>query len=157
MKNILFISFLILFVSCAKTTKNKETVNSLMDKSHFRHLRYLVTIKNETAQKHWPDFGTSDFHQPIVYYSKEKAYVLNPTEHILNNFEYQEVGYMNKVRVIQLPDSFNETTSLKFENSMSSDSTKLHYKQPVMYFQSYELTKKFLQDDLKDLEDWSIM
>ena len=73
MKNILFISFLLLFVSCAETTKNKETDKSLMDKSHFRHLLYLVNVKNETAQKYWPDFGAKDFHQPIVYYSKENA------------------------------------------------------------------------------------
>ncbi|MFZ9031975.1 MAG: hypothetical protein ACO20F_11900 [Robiginitalea sp.] len=157
MKKYLIIPVLLSVLSCTETTKNKETDKSLMDKSHFRHLRYLLNVKNETAQKYWTDFGTSDFHQPIVYYSKENTYVLNPTEHILNNFDYQEVGNFNKVRVIQLPDSFNDTTSLKFNTSVTSDSTELHYKQPILYFQSYELTKKFLQGDLKDLEDWSIM
>jgi len=157
MKKFLIIPILLSILSCAETTKDKETVSSLMDKSHFRHLRYLVNIKNETAQKYWPDFGTSDFHQPIVYYSKEQAFVLNPTEHILNNFEYQEVGNFNQVPVIKLPDSFNETNSLQFHTGVTSDSTQLNYMQPILYFQSYELTKKFLQDDLKDLEDWSIM
>ncbi|MCA0931282.1 hypothetical protein LCM02_02385 [Lutimonas saemankumensis] len=157
MKKILIIPLIFTVLSCAEISKNKETDNSLMEKSHFRHLRYLLNVKNETAQKYWPDFGTSDFHQPIVYYSKENTFVVNPTEHILNNFDYQEVDSFNKMRVIQLPDSFNDTSSLKFNNSVSNDSTELHYMQPIMYFQSYELTKKFLQGDLKDLEDWSIM
>ena len=157
MKKFLIIPILLSVLSCSETTKNKETDKSLMDKSHFRHLRYLLNVKNETAQKYWPDFGTSDFHQPIVYYSKENAYVINPTKHILNNFDYQEVGNINKVRVIQLPDIFNETTSLTFHTGVTNDSTQLNYMQPILYFQSYELTKKFLQDDLKDLEDWSIM
>lgn len=157
MKKVLIIPLLFTVLSCTETTKNKETVSSLMDKSHFRHLRYLLNVKNETAQKYWPDFGKSDFHQPIVYYSKENTYVLNPTEHILNNFDYQEVGKFKEVQVIQLPESFNDTTSLKFNTGVTSDSTQLHYKQPILFFQSYELTKKFLQDDLKDLEDWSTM
>ena len=128
-----------------------------MDQSYFRHLRYLLNVKNETAQKYWPDFAKQDFHQPIVYYTRENTFVLNPNEHILNNFDYQEVGNFNKVLVIKLPDSLNETTSLQFHTGVTSDSTQLNYKQPILYFQSYELTKKFLQDDLKDLEDWSIM
>lgn len=157
MKKILMLPILLIVLSCAETTKNKETDKSLMDKSYFRHLRYLVNVKNETAQKYWPDFGTSDFHQPIVYYSKENAFVLNPTEHILNNFDYQEVGTFNEVPVIQLPDSFNDTTSMQFHTGVTSDSTQLQYMQPTLFFQSYELTKKFLQEDLKDMEDWSIM
>ena len=157
MKYFLIIALLLTVVSCAETAKKKDTDKSLMDKSYFRHLRYLVNVKNETAQKYWPDFGTSDFHQSIVYYTKENTYVLNPTEHIFKNFNYQEVGIFNEVPVIQLPDSFNETTSLKFHTSVTSDSTQLHYMHPILYFQSYELTKKFLQGDLKDLEDWSVM
>ncbi|WKK67031.1 hypothetical protein [Lutimonas zeaxanthinifaciens] len=157
MKKILIIPLIFTVLSCAEISKNKETGNSLMEKSHFRHLRYLLNVKNETAQKYWPDFGTSDFHQPIVYYSKENTFVVNPSEHILNNFDYQAVDSFNKMRVIQLPDSFNDNSSLKFNNSVSNDSSELHYMQPIMYFQSYKLTKKFLQGDLKDLEDWSIM
>lgn len=153
MKKHLSILLLLSLFSCTDTAKNE----SLMDQSYFRHLKYLVNIKNEVAQKYWPDFGTIDFHEPIVYYSKENTYVVNPTEHILKNFDYQEVGNFKKTPVIQLAKSYHDTTSLKFNNSVSNDSTKLHYLQPIMYFQSYELTKKFLQGDLKDLEDWSIM
>jgi hypothetical protein len=153
MKKHLSILLLLTLFSCKDTAKNE----SLMDKSYFRHLRYLVNVKNETAQKYWPDFRTSDFHQPIVYYTKDKAFVLNPTNHILKNFEYQEVGTFNQAKVIQLPNSFNDTTSMQFHTGVTSDSTQLSYKQPVLYFQSYKLTKKFLQEDLKDLEDWSIM
>ena len=40
---------------------------------------------------------------------------------------------------------------------MTSDSTSFAYMQPVLYFQSFELTKKFLQDDRVDIQDWSIM
>lgn len=157
MKKILLIPILLTLLSCAETKNNKETDKSLMDKSHFRHLRYLTNIKNETAKKYWPDFAEQDFFQTVVYYSRENTYVLNPSEHILNNFDYQEIGNFNDVKVIQLPDSYTDTTAFKFETSVGMDSTELHYKKPVLYFQSFELSKKFPEASVNDLEDWSLM
>ena len=51
MKKLLIIPILLIVLSCAKTTKDKETDKSLMDKSYFRHLRYLVNVKNENQLK----------------------------------------------------------------------------------------------------------
>lgn len=156
MRKLLFISILLAVVSCADTTK-KEKDNALMDKSYFRHLSYLTNIKNEVAKEHWPDFAASDFCQPVVYYSKENTFLLNPTEHIRKLTGHPQELSFNKVPVIQLPKSYLDTTSFQFHTSITSDSSAFSYKQPVLYFQSYELTKKFLQGDLVDLQDWSIM
>jgi hypothetical protein len=158
MKKLLFIPILLLTVfSCADTTKKEEKENSLMDQSYFRHLSYLIKIKNEVAQEHWPAFAKKEFFQPIVYYSGENTFVLSPNEHIRKITDHREVESFKKVPVIKLPDSYTDTTSLKFHTSVTSDTTTLSYKQPTLYFQSFELTKKFLQDDLVDLQDWSIM
>ncbi|MDU8886799.1 hypothetical protein RXV94_11560 [Yeosuana sp. MJ-SS3] len=157
MKKHLAILLLLTLFSCTNTAKNEEVNESLMDQSYFRHLSYLINIKNEVAQKHWPDFAENDFYQPVVYYSRENTIVLNPSEHIRKITDRPQELTFNKVPVIKLPETYTDTTSLRFSNSITSDSTFFHYMQPVLYFQSYELTKKFLQDDLVDIQDWSIM
>ena len=157
MKKSLATLLLLTLFSCIDTAKNEAVNESLMDQSHFRHLSYLINIKNEVAQKYWPDFADNDFYQPVVYYSRENTFVLNPSEHIIKITERPQELTFNKVPVIKLPETYTDTTSLQFHTSVTSDSTSLSYKQPVLYFQSYELTKKFLQDDLVDIQDWSIM
>ena len=157
MKKILFTTILLATLSGADTKKNIQEDKSLMDQSYFRHLSYLINIKNDVAQKHWPDFAENDFYAPAVYYSKENAFILNPNEHIRKITDRPQELTFNKVTVIKLPETYTDTTSLKFNNGVTSDSTSFAYMQPVLYFQSYELTKKFLQDDLVDIQDWSIM
>ena len=156
MKNHLAILLLLTLLSCADTAKHEAAHESLMDQSNFRHLNYLITIKNEVAQKHWPDFAKNDFNAPAVYYSRENAFVLNPNEHIRKITNRPQELTFNKVPVIELPESYTDTTSLRFNNGITSDSTAFNYMQPVLFFQSYELTKKFIPD-LVDLQDWSIM
>ena len=157
MKKHLAILLLLTLLSCADTAKNKEVNESLMDQSYFRHLSYLITIKNEVAKNHWPDFAENDFYSPIVYYSRENTFVLNPNEHIRKITNSPQELTFNKVPVIKLPEKYTDTTRLKFNNGMTNDSTAFNYMQPTLFFQSYELTKKFLQGDLVDIQDWSIM
>jgi len=128
-----------------------------MDQSYFRHLSYLINIKNEVAQEHWPDFAKNDFFQPVAYYTKDNTFVLNPNEHIRKITDHQEIAAFDKVPVINLSEKYTDTTNFRFSLSFTSDSTALHYNENVLYCQSFELTKKFLQDDLVDLQDWSIM
>ena len=157
MKKHLAILVLLTLLSCTDTGKNKAVNESLMDQSYFRHLNYLINIKNEVAKKHWPDFAENDFYQPVVYYGRENCFVINPNEHIRKITDQAQELTFNKVPVLKLPETYTDTTSLKFNNGITSDSTSFAYMQPVLYFQSYELTKKFLQDDLVDIQDWSIM
>ena len=156
MKKYLTTLLILTLFSCTDTAKNKEVNESLMDQSYFRHLSYLVKIKNEVAQKHWPDFAENDFYAPLVYYSRENAFVLNPNEHIRKITNRPQELTFNKIPVIKLPETYTDTTRLKFNNGATSDSTAFAYMQPVLFFQSYELTKKFIPD-LVDIQDWSIM
>ena len=158
MKKSLTTLLLLTLFSCIDTAK-KEEVNeheSLMNQSYFRHLSYLINVKNEVAQKHWPDFAENDFYTPAVYYSRENTFILNPNEHIRKITNRPQELTFNKVQVIKLPEMYTDTSSLKFNNGITSDSTSFAYMQPVLYFQSYELTKKFIPD-LVDIQDWSIM
>ena len=156
MKKYLAILLLLTLFSCKDTAKNEVVDESLMDQSYFRHLGYLINIKSEVAQEHWPDFAENDFYAPAVYYCRENAFVLNPNEHIRKITDRPQELTFNKVPVIKLPEAYTDTTSLKFNNGITSDSTAFNYMQPILYFQSYELTKKFIQD-LVDIEDWSTM
>ncbi|NVJ86638.1 MAG: hypothetical protein HWE15_10060 [Algoriphagus sp.] len=117
----------------------------------------MINIKNNVAQESWPDFGNKDFYQPVVYGTKENTFVLNPNDHIRKITDHEEIPAFDKVSVIKLSEEFTDTTNFSFSVSFSSDSTALHYNSNVLYCQSFELTKKFLQNDLVDLEDWSIM
>lgn len=158
MKKSLTTLLLLTLFSCMDTAKN-EALNeheSLIDQSYFRHLNYLITIKNEVAQNHWPDFAENDFYAPAVYFTKKNAFILNPNEHIRKITDRPQELTFNKVPVIKLPETYTDTTRLRFNNGITSDSTAFNYMQPVLYFQSYELTKKFIPD-LVDVQDWSIM
>jgi hypothetical protein len=157
MKKYLVILLLLTLFSCTDTAKNEEVNEPLMDQSYFRHLSYLINIKNEVAQKHWPDFAENDFYQPVVYGTKENTFVLNPNNHIRKVTDHQEVSAFDSVSVIKLSEKYIDTTNFRFSVSFTSDSTALHYNDNVLYCQSFELTKKFLQDDLGGLQDWSIM
>ena len=157
MKKMLFITILLTILSCADTTRTKEVAKSSIDQSYYRHLSYLLNIKNEVAQEYWPDFAKNDFFHPAVYYTKENTLVLNPSEHIRKITDHQEMATFKDIPVIKLPENYMDTINIKFHNSVSSDSTNLYYLQNVLYFQSFELTKNLLQGDLVDLQDWSIM
>ena len=78
---------------------------SLMDQRYFRHLSYLITIKNETAQKHWPDFAKNEFYAPSVYYSSENTFIINPNKHIRKITDRPQELTFNKTPVIKLPDT----------------------------------------------------
>jgi hypothetical protein len=144
-------------LSCADTTKNIEEAKSLKDQSYFRHLSYLINIKNEVAQEHWPGFAKNDFSRPAVFYTKGNTFVLNPNDHIRKITDYVEIAVFNEIPIIKLPESYLDTISINFHNSVSSDSTSLNYQHNVLHFQSFELTKKLLHGDMVDLQDWSIM
>ena len=131
MKKNLTILLLLTLFSCTDTAKNEEANESLMDQSYFRHLRYLLNVKNETAQKYWPDFAKYDFYAPVVYYSRENAFVLNPNEHIRKITDGPQELTFNKVPVFKLPETYTDTSSLKFNNGMTSDSTSFAYMQAV--------------------------
>ena len=151
------ILLLLALFSCADTAKNKKGSASLMNQSYFRHLSYLIAIKNEVAEKHWPDFAENDFYLPVVYGTKENTFVVNPNNHIRKLTNHQEVAAFNSVSVIKLSEKYIDTTNFRFSTSFTSDATALNYNDNVLFCQSFELTKKFLQGDLKDIEDWAIM
>lgn len=157
MRILVYLSILLLFYSCQNTPKKTEQKDiEIHQEDYWRHLAYLIHLKNEVAQKTWSGFSNKDFFQPAVYYTYEGTFVLNPNEHILSITEYEEMNPFDQVKVIKLSEKYTDTVNFNFTTSYSdSDRKALYYQDNVLFFQSFELTKKLI--GVTDLQDWSIM
>ena len=157
MKNFAYLWVLLVFYSCQdKPNKSEQSDIEIYQKDYLRHLAYLINVKNEVAQNTWQDFSKKDFFQPAVYYTHEATFVINPNEHIRSITEFQEMEPFGEFKVIKLSEKYTDTTNFNFQTSyIESDSTALYYRENVLFFQSFELTKKLIGVD--DLQDWSIM
>ena len=157
MKPLRYLAILLWICSCQDSPdKGGKGANDLYQKAHWRHLAYLIQLKNEVARNAWKGFSNEDFFQPAVYYTHEGTFVLNPNTHILGLTEHQEVSPFDQTAVIKLSEKYTDTTRFNFSASYSdSDSTALYYRENVLFFQSFDLTQKLIGID--DLQDWSIM
>ena len=156
MKKHLAILLLLTLFSCTDTAKNEEVNESLMDQSYFRHLNYLLQIKNETAKQHWKGFATKNFFNPAIYYTLDGTYAVQPNDHILKLSGQEKTHKLENFEFIALSEKYTDTTNFNFNNSYTeSDSTALYYQANVLFFQSFGLTNKLI--GVEDLQDWSIM
>ena len=157
MKKLLFFLIPMIALSCLQHTKSREPQEvETYQKDYWRHLSYLLHLKNEVAQKNWGEFSEKDLFQPAVYYTHDGAFVLNPNSHIRSIAEHGEMKPFGKVERIRLSETYTDTTSFDFSISYSdTDTTALYFKDNVLSFQSFELTKKLI--GVSDLQDWSIM
>lgn len=157
MNKILTLIFLMIFFSC-QIPKNKKVQKETgkYSQNYFRHLDYLIQLKKDVALKYWNEFSEKDFFKPSVYYSKKGTFVLNPNAHIREITENEVMKPFNQTARIKLSEKYTDTTSFNFSTSYSdSDSTALYYQDNVLFFQSFELTKKLI--GVNDIQDWSIM
>ena len=157
MKKLLFLLILTGSISCQnRTNKIDQKITEKHQEDYWRQLAYLIQLKNDVAQRGWKDFSKNDFLQPTVYYTLKGTFVINPNEHIRNISEYKELKPFLNVERIQLSEKFTDTTNFNFSTSYSdSDSTALYFQENVLFFQSFDLTKKLI--GINDLQDWSIM
>ncbi len=157
MKPLPYLIILLLICSCQNSpNKREQGTGELYPQAHWRHLAYLIQLKNDVAQNTWKDFAKEDFFQPVVYYTHEGTYVLKPNAHIRSITEYREQNPFGQVAVIRLSEKYTDTTQFNFSASYSdTDSTALFYRDNVLSFQSFELTRKLI--GIEDLQDWSIM
>lgn len=124
---------------------------------HWDHFSYLVELKNDIAQAYWPDFAKEDLPSPVVYYTLEGTFVINPNPHILELTNPEpNVSPNPDWEVYRLPEAYTDTLNFQFANSFSDDPKDLYYGENVMIFSSFELTRRFIPD-LTDLQDWAIM
>lgn len=157
MRNLIYVFILIISFSCQNASKktDQNEVN-IHQKDYWRHLAYLIHLKNDVAQRSWQEFSKEYFLQPAVYYTKEGTFVLNPNNHILNITEFQEMKPFDGTPLIKLSEKYTDTTNFNFSTSyIDSDSTALCYRENVLFFQSFDLTKKLI--GVNDIQDWSIM
>jgi hypothetical protein len=157
MKKPLYIIILIACLSCEDRPKNiEQKTTGIHQEDYWRQLEYLIHLKNDVARGSWKKFSEKDFFAPAVYYTMDGTYVLNPNEHIQRITDYQPIKSLEPVKAIKLSEKYTDTTNFNFSTSYSdSDSTVLYYQQNVLFFQSFDLTKKLIGVD--DMQDWSIM
>lgn len=157
MKPLQYLTILLLICSCQDgPNKGEQGAEEIHQQAPWRHLAYLIELKNDVASQTWKDFAKEDFFQPVVYYTYEGTYVLNPNAHILSITEYQEQTPFDQVPVVKLSEKYTDTTRFDFSASYSdTDSTALFYRDNVLSFQSFKLTRKLI--GVEDLQDWSIM
>lgn len=135
---------------------NQPSANSVYPESYWRHLAYLMNLKDEVAAENWEAFAEQELFQPAVFYTHDGTFVLNPNEHILTIADHQEEQSFGNVKVIRLSEEYTDTTNFQFSTSYDgSDSAALHYQNNVLYFQSFDLTNQLI--GVEDLQDWSIM
>ncbi len=146
-------SCLIILTACNNSTQFGDTV----DDPSVGHLEFLLDLKNSVAHEYWPGFEYEGLHQPVVYFTPHSTYVLNPNTHIKSITSHIPSDVFSPLSAIRLSDEYIDTTNFQFNNSYSaSDTSALFYRENVLYFQSFELTRKFIPD-IVDLRDWSIM
>lgn len=157
MKNLIYLLLLILFCSCESDSKNsKNKLDRKNQEKHFRELSYLIHIKNEVGKRNWKGITQKNLFQPLVYYTYDGTFVINPNEHIKKITEHKEVKTFEGEKVIKLSEKYTDTLNFNFTTSyIDTDSTTLYYKENVLFFQSFDLTEKLI--GVNDLQDWSVM
>jgi len=157
MRQLLYLFMLMLVFTCQNTAMQPERNKAgKYQKNYWRHLGYLVQIKNEVAERGWKDFSKNGFFQPIIYFTSDGTFAVNPNEHILNIAQFNKMKSLDNAEVIKLPKIFTDTTNFNFHTSYSdTDSTALYYQENILFFQSFDLTNKMI--GITDLQDWSIM
>ncbi|MGI9530453.1 hypothetical protein, partial [Lutimonas sp.] len=132
----------------------EESFNQNRD---FLHLSYLLDLKQDVAGNYWPDFASQELYSPLLYFTKEGTYVINPNEHIVTNIKHETVSIeTSKLPVIKLEEKYLDTINFQFSNNYSTNKNDIYYHENVLYFDSFELIRKFIPD-LVDIQDWSIM
>lgn len=126
------------------------------EKDYWRHLNYLLQIKNETAKQYWKGFATKNFYNPAIYYTHQGTFAIQPNNHILKLSGQEKTNKLENFEFIGLSEQFSDTTNFNFNNSHTeSDTSALCYQANVLFFQSFGLTNKLI--GVEDLQDWSIM
>ncbi len=157
MKKLLCLLLLVLPFSCQNASRKMgQNEAGKYQKDYWRHLNYLVKIKNNVAERGWSDFSKNDFFQPVIYYTLDGTFAVNPNDHILNVTRFERIKSHDDFEVIKLSETYTDTTNFNFNTSYSNtDSTALYYQENVLFFQSFDLTNKMI--GITDLQDWSIM
>ena len=157
MKRLIYLTAIIVCFSCnTNSTKVEEYDVKSNEKDYWRHLNYLLQIKNETAKQHWKRFATKNFFNPAIYYTHQGTYSIQPNNHIFKLSGQEKTQKLDNFEFIALSEKYTDTTNFNFNNSYSeSDSTALSYQANVLFFQSFDLTNKLI--GVEDLQDWSIM
>ncbi|MEJ2583884.1 MAG: hypothetical protein P8Z38_02210 [Robiginitalea sp.] len=142
----------------ARAQELQTEPKALPEGSHrpWEHFEYLIQLKKDIAATSWPDYAREDLTLPILYYSLNGTFTINPNPHILQLANPVPVPSLVPDRKIyRLPESYTDTTEFQFANSYSNDPDDLYYRENIMILSSFELTQRFVP--VTDLQEWAEM
>lgn len=148
MKNITFLTLILLCFSCGRKGEGKDQVI-------FDRIEYVYNLKSFIDKNVWVGFDDKKFDVPLIYYTDTSCYVANPTERFINRYNPNLVFENNHLKIYEI--FLLDSVPFHMEVSASFDSVEDYtYKSPFMKCSSVEITNKLIPD-VPCTEVWATM
>ncbi|MDY8136391.1 hypothetical protein [Aquimarina sp. 2201CG5-10] len=146
---------IIIMVLIGSTSFAKQSIQN--DELEYERFKYLIKVKQEVSKKFWPDFSKKILFGPMMYYSMNGVYVINPNEKLNKKISYKKLAQNRNLPLIgKVSDKIDSTALYMYVSRREKDSTKLDYKNTIAFFSDVSLTNKFIPD-VKETNEWLSM
>lgn len=136
----------VICLSCNNLIKPTEKEKELIGQ-----IEKMIDIRQQLAEKYWPEFNEEELTVPIVFFTDSVCYVLNPKEGFLNQLECEkiETDNLNLYRTSLLD-------TIPFHMETHTDiftDTTCYGKTPYLMCSNLEEAQKAIES-VKDERDW---
>ena len=143
---LLTLTIVITIVSC--TSKQPDLV--------CERINYVLTTKQKTAAKYWPDFEQKLLYNAMLYYAKNGTYSINAATSLKKKLQIKKSNCSPEGVTIGYSKKIDTTNFYMYVSYDDINEEALEYKIPLAMFSDVALTKKFIPD-VKDTEEWMSM
>ena len=148
----LFFSIVWLSISCE--TKSKPLLN---EQIIFSRLEYIFNLKPLISSKFWNDFDLKQYDLPLIYFTENNSYIVNPTKAFLKHYSPKLVFKNPKIKIFKTLKRFdNQYFHMETSNNLVDKVTNFMIPFPVMSCSSFEVTSKNVPNT-NSTEYWSTM
>ena len=145
-KNFVFLTPAILLFFCFQKAQKGE--GTCIRINHF------FVIKHSVAEKYWPEFNAQTLFGPILYYSTNGQFVINPNNKINTRLKYTPLdNCINTVFIGLVSDKVDSSRFNMQVDYDEDDSTLVHYFNPVASVSDLVIAQKFVPQ-LRNTEEW---
>src|SRR5688572_2774624 len=115
---------------------------------------HFLAIKHSVAEKYWPEFNAQELFGPILYYSTNGLFVINPNDKINTRLKYTPLdNCINTVFIGLVSDKVDSSQFNMQVDYDEDDSSLVHYFNPVASVSDVVIAQKFVPQ-LKNTEEW---
>ena len=83
---ILFLLLMFVIVSC-----NNKQAPTEQERELIAQIEQILNVKQQLANKYWPEFNDEKYSVPIIFYAGSTCYVVNPTADFLRAFRCKQI------------------------------------------------------------------